>query len=177
MATGLALALSLAGTAVSAIGTIATGQAEARAAEMRARQEELNAQNEFAAGQRDAMDVAHQQKLALSRLQNNAASGGFTGTDPTALDLTGEVAAHGTYQQQVAIYGGANRAAGLRAQAAADRASGQAALTGSYFRAGGTLLSGFSGALRDKYGFGAPMITNETGASQSGLIGTVFGWG
>lgn len=170
----IGLIASLAGTAVSAIGTIASGQAAARAAEMQARQLELNAKNEFAAGQREAQDEAHKTKLILSRLQNNASSGGFSGTDPTALDLTGDVAKYGTYRQQVAQYGGENRAEGLRTQAAAARETGKAELTGSYFRAGGTLLSGFGGTLYDKYGFGAP---GKGTASPYGAAGAIFGYG
>lgn len=170
---GAALVLSLAGTAVSAIGSIATGQSQARAAEYEAKQLELNAQNERAAGQRDAQEYLHQTKLVESKLQNNASSGGFSGTDPTALDLTGDIAAHGTYQSAVAQYGGENRAAGLRAQASATRQGGQAALTGSYFKAGGTLLSGFSGTLFDKYGYGAP----SSGKSNYGALGQIYGYG
>ncbi len=169
---GAALALSLVGTVVNAVGTLASGQAAARAANYQAAQLELNAKNERAAGQRDQEEYQRQTKLVLSRLQNNASSGGFSGTDTTALDLTGDIAKYGTYQGQVAAYGGENRAAGLNAQAAAARATGKADLTGSYFKAGGTLLSGFGGTLFDKYGFG---FGGGGGGNNNGAWGQIFG--
>jgi hypothetical protein len=150
MAAVAALA-SAAGTVISAVGTIATGQAQKRAAELQARHLEINAKEERAAAQRQAMEYERQTRRALSRAQALAATSGFGATDTTVLDQSGEIARYGTLQKQMAQYGGDSRAAGLRAQAEAARASGQADLIGSYYRAGGTLLSGFS-SLYGNYG-------------------------
>jgi hypothetical protein len=170
--------LMLAGTAVSAVGTIAAGRQAAaigameqqrlmqagdaaeKASKYQARQLEVQSKNEMAAGQREAEQHRRQKSLALSKLTANAAAGGFTATDPTALALSDDITEYGTLQEQMAMFGGASRAAGLRSQAEAARysgataqmsgysqgniamATGQAKQNASYYNAAGTILGG-----------------------------------
>jgi hypothetical protein len=148
---GAMVAISLIGTAVSAVGAIATGQAEQRAADYQAEEDEVSAKEERAAGQHDAMDYQHQLTLAQSAAQARAADSGFGASDPTVESLSGELAEYGTMQSQMAQYGGDSRAAGLQDEAYASRLSGQADATGSYFKAAGTILYGFKG-IYDDYG-------------------------
>lgn len=147
----IATIASLAGTAVSAIGTIAAGRAQKQAADHQAAQLEVNAKHEQAKAQHEALEVARKKRLELSRLQTRAAASGFGAADPTVLDLTGEVAQYGTLQQQLARYGGEVRGEDLRASAAGARARGEAALRNSYFNAAGTILGGVSSMFR-RYG-------------------------
>ena len=141
---------TLAGTAVTAAGTIAAGKAQENAMRYEAQQLDMQAQEERAASQRDMLEHRREKKLALSRLQNLAAASGFSATDKTALDLTGDIAQYGTYKEQMALYGGASRSAGYRAQAEGRRMTGRAARVGSYFDAGGTILGGIS-TMADRY--------------------------
>lgn len=137
----LATIASIAGTAVSAVGTIAGGEAQAQAAEFRARQAEKQAQEERAAGQREMFKERRREELTQSRLQAvSAASGGGT-TDPTVVGLASDIAQEGEQQALMQFALGENRARGREDQAAAARASGQAARVGSYFSAAGNLLS------------------------------------
>lgn len=134
--------IALAGTAVSAVGTIAAGQQAAKigameqqrlvaegkaakqAAEYQAAQFDVQAKNERAMGQREAEQYRRQKKLALSKLTAGAAASGFSATDATALALSDEIEEYGTLQEQMAAYGGEARATGSRAQAEATRFSG-----------------------------------------------------
>lgn len=171
--------IMIAGTAVSAVGTIASGQNAADAANYQAKVLEVNAKNESASAQREAQDLLHKKDLILSKLNNNAASSGFTSTDKSTLDLTGDVAEYGTYQAQLAQYAGDNQAEGLRAEAAAARARGESEKTASYFKAGGTILSSFSSPMFQQYGFGRPdpAMGNPMGKSPYGAFGALIGGG
>lgn len=140
------------GTVVSAVGTIAAGQAQQRAANFQAAQEEVQAKEERAAAQQQGFDIARQKRLALSRNQAVGAASGFGADDTSSLDIAGEIAAYGTWQEQVANYGGESRASSLNASAAATRESGRAAMTGAYIGAAGTLVGGFADTLYKKYG-------------------------
>ena len=156
--------LTIASTAVTAIGTIAAGRAAAeqgrlaqQAAEFEAKQLEIRGKDEKAAGQREMLELRRQKVAALSRLQTVSAASGFSATDPTTLSLADEVAKYGTLQEQTALYGGDVRqnqanlaAAGKRFEGARELMLGQARERSSYFSAGGTILGSLS-TLGTKY--------------------------
>jgi hypothetical protein len=150
---GLALVASLAGTAVSAIGTIAAGKAQAQAANYEAAQLDIKAKEERAAAQREALEKKRETDLLLSRHQALTANSGLGTTDPTILDQTGEIADYGTYQQAMTQYGGESRAAGLESQASATRLTGKAAQQGAMYAAAGTIINGAS-SMFDRFGKG-----------------------
>lgn len=153
---GISAALALAGTAVSAIGTIAAGQARQQAANYEAAQYENRAKEERAAAQQQGFEIARQKRLALSRNQAVAAASGFSSTDASSLDLIGEIESYGTWQEQLAQYGGDARAEALKAQAQGSRMTGRAAATGSFIDAASTLIGGAS-TFFGKYGGGSSM--------------------
>jgi hypothetical protein len=142
---------SLAGTAVSAIGTIAAGRAQKQQADYQAAHDEVKAKQEQAEGQRDALEKAREKRYALSRLQSRAAASGFSAGDPTALDLMGEVAKYGTYQEQLARYGAATGARDYQVSAESARMAGRAAMQRARFGALNTILGGVSSMFR-RYG-------------------------
>jgi len=146
---GLSAIVSLVGTAVSAIGTIAAGRAEKQAADHRAAQLDVQAKSERASAQQEALEIARKKRLGLSRIQARAAASGFGATDPTVLDLTGEAAKYGTYRQQIARYGGEAQAADLNASAEGARLRGRSAVQNAGFRAAGTILGGVSGMFKN----------------------------
>jgi hypothetical protein len=141
---GLAALASIAGTVVSAIGTIAAGKAQARAANYEAAQLDIKAKEERATAQRATLEKQREADLILSRHQALTAASGLGTTDPTVLDQAGEIAEYGTYQQQLEKYGGESRAMGLESQAYGSRMSGNARQRGATYDAFGTILGGVS---------------------------------
>ena len=150
----VALIASLAGTVVSAVGTIASGQAQQQAAEFEAQQLDIRAKQEFAASQAEAQEIERNKQLVLSRQQAVAAGSGFGADDPTVTQIAAETAGYGDEMKAAALASGQMRRQSAEYAAAAARASGQSAATGSYFAAGGTILGGFANAFRQKYGTG-----------------------
>ena len=146
----IAAGVSLLGTAVSAVGTIAAGTAQKSAANYQAQQREQQAMESRAAAQRTSMEHQRQTELMQSKLQANAAASGAGAADPTVVKLGEDIASRGEYQSLMDMYQGENRARGLQDQATADRLSGKAAQTGSYFSAAGTIASG-AGSFLSKY--------------------------
>lgn len=131
----LAIGLTAVGGVVSAIGTIAGGNAAAAAGrsgqqqmEFRAKQEEMQAQESRAASQRTALERRRESTLLGSKLLARAAASGGGATDPTVIDLGGDIAARGEYGALMDLYKGENRARGLEDQAMGSRLTGAALL-------------------------------------------------
>ena len=155
----IALIASLAGAATTAVGTIAAGnakaaqaEAEAKAQEFQAQQLDISAKEEKAGAQRDMLELRRRKTLALSQLQSRAAGSGFSATDPTALQIGSEIEKYGTYQEQMATYGGEAKArdasfaaASKRYSAAMTRDIGRSYKTAGYLSAAGTILGGIGG--------------------------------
>ena len=158
----IALALTAASAATTAVGTLMGGAAAADAGaraksayEYRAKQEEQAAQENRAVAQRTALEKRHQGELLGSTLQARAAASVGVADDPTVLGLAGNIAGRSEYDALFEMYRGENRARGLEDQAVASRMSGDAALaegkakqTASYFSAAGTVLGGASSMYR-----------------------------
>jgi hypothetical protein len=146
----IAMAASLAGSVVSAAGTLAAGKAEQRAKNYEAAQLDAEAKQKQAEAQIEGERYQRKKELTLSTLQNEAGASGFSATDPTSLALADEISRYGTYQQQLAQYGGENQRAGLEAQAQGRRLTGEAERIGSRYKAVGTILGGIS-SMASKY--------------------------
>lgn len=144
IATVVSTVAGMAGSYVSAQGTLAAGKAAEQAAKYEAAQLDIKAKEEQAAAQRDMLDQRREKELALSKLQSNAAASGFSATDPTALALADEIERYGTYKEQLAQYGGESRRRGIEAQAHGTRMTGAAKRAGSRSEAAGTILGGIS---------------------------------
>lgn len=146
---------SVAAAGVTAAGTLAAGKAQEQAANYEAQQLDVQAKNRQAEAQVQAGELKRKKELALSNLQANAAASGFSATDPTSLALADEIARYGTFQEQLAQYGGTSERAGLEAQAEGRRMTGKAARIGSRYSAAGTILGGIS-TLAGKFPTGSP---------------------
>lgn len=160
---GIGAIVGLIGSAVSAAGTIAAGKAQQQADEYAAVQLEMKAKEERAAAQKEAHQYERRRDLALSTVQARSAQSGFTGTDPTALAIADDIEKYGTYQAQLAQYGGESRRAGYEAQAEGKRLEGRAARIGAGYAAAGTIIGGFSGIAK---GFGG----GSSGSTAGGYI-------
>lgn len=147
----ISLAATVASAAIAAQGTIAAGKAQQAAADYEAKQMDVKAKDEQAASQREAEQYKRNKELALSKLQAGSAASGFSATDPTALALADEISRYGTYQEQMAMYGGAAKRSDLEAQAAGRRYEGKSASKAARTSALGTIIGGFGSAF-SKFG-------------------------
>lgn len=144
------MAATAASAAVSSAGTIAAGKAKQQELNYETKQLDIEAKNRQAEAQVEAEQYKRKKDLALSNLQANAAASGFSATDPTSLALADELSRYGAYQEQLAQYGGTSQRAGLEAQAAGKRLTGQAERIGSRYSAVGTILGGI-GSMASRY--------------------------
>lgn len=149
--TAISAVVGLVGSAVQAAGTLAAGRAQKQAMEYEAKQLDIEAKQKQAEAQIESEQYKRNKELALSKLQANAAASGFSATDPTALAKADEIARYGTYQEQIAGFGGKRQRAGLEAQAEGRRLTGRAAMQGARYEAAGTILGGIS-SFAGKYG-------------------------
>lgn len=133
---------------VSAVGTIAAGKAEQNNQNYLAKQEDMKAKEEMASSQREAQQNLNEAELANSRAQALAASsGGGAGAEaPTIVKLMSDTAGQGTLNANTTLYGGMERAAGLRDSAKGRRAAGKASFLGSVLGGFGQAAGGFSKA-------------------------------
>ena len=169
----LALIATAASAGLTAMGTIAAGKsaeaqgrARQQASEFEAKQLDIQATDEKAAAQRDMLQFRRQKNLALSREQTVAAGSGFSATDPTSLAIADEISKYGTYQEQLALFGGTARERDLQLAASGRRFEGETALAlgraqrnASYLNAAGTIIGGVS-SMAEKYARRRPPTTS-----------------
>jgi len=146
------------GTGMKASGEMSAGFAARRAgesqqvaAEYTAQQLDTNAGQTQASSQRAAAEEIRKSLLVQSRaLAISAASGGGA-MDPTVMALIGGYSKEGELASETMLYGGAERARGMREQAKATRyegatraEAGRTAEATSRLKAAGTIISGAS---------------------------------
>ena len=100
----MATIFTVLGTVVSAVGTIAAGAAAARQANAQAAAQEhaariadQKAMQERAVAQRQAFENRREGRLATSTLIARAAASGASATDPTIINLGGDIAGRSEY--------------------------------------------------------------------------------
>jgi len=153
-ATSGGLSLSQIGSGIMGAGTILSGFSAKAMSDAQAASLEEKAREERAAGARRAWQKQRQAVLLESSATAKAAASGGGATDPTVLDVLGDIGQEANYQGGVEKYLGETRARGYEANAAMTRAGGTNALIGSLFKAAGstaTILGG-SSPYYDKYG-------------------------
>lgn len=151
----LSAAAGAIGTGISAMGSIAQGNAAKSMSNFKARQEEMQAQESRAAAQRTSLERRREGELVQSRLQARAAASGGAADDPGTIKLGEDIAARSEYMALTDQYVGENRARGLEDQAMGTRMTGSSLQRGSNLAAAGTLLSG-AGSMFDKFGRKSP---------------------
>ena len=171
---GWGTALMNSGTLLSSVGALGSARAMSSLAGFNADLLESSADDQIAAGQREALEQKRQANLAMSRAQAVAAASGGGAADPTVINVIGDIAAEGEYNARVADYSGRERARNTQLQAAAERAKGGAAETAGYINAAGTLLSGFSktyGGMSSKAVNSGTVLSTDTGGSMFAKYG------
>lgn len=147
--------LQIAGSLVSAGGTILGAKSEAKQLRKEAAQLEANAGQERAVGQRAAMDERRQGRLASSRALAIAAASGASADDPTIVNALADLEGEGEYRALTALYEGNVAGDDLARQAQSRRKEAKNVKRASYFKAAGTIL-GAGSSLADRYGGSGP---------------------
>ncbi len=133
-------ALTLIGGVLSAAAAISAGQAEANAAEFNADMAQQQAERERQIADREAKDYRRSQSRLLAASRARRAGSGVT-SQGSPLLVDEATAAEIELGAQDILSSGANKAYGYQSEAALSRARASSARTGSYLKAGGTLLT------------------------------------
>jgi hypothetical protein len=143
--------ISAAGTILSTVSSISGGRSDDAAARFQAKQMEQQAGQERAASQREAIEERRKARFAESRALAVSAASGAGASDPTVLDIMGDLESEGEYRALTALFNGEERARGLEMGASAKRYEGATAKRSGYMKAGSTILGG-GYSLLEKYG-------------------------
>jgi hypothetical protein len=141
----------VAGSVAGAAGTILGAKAEAKGLRREAAQLEVNAGQERAVSQRQAMEERRQGRLASSRALAVAAASGGGVDDPTIVNAMANLDGDAEYRARVALFEGNTRGDDLERQAKDRRREAKSVKTQSYFKAAGSLL-GAGSTMYDRYG-------------------------
>ena len=166
-----ATALAVGSSVLSGIGQIQAGKAANSNAKFQARQMEQQAGQERASSQREAIAERRQSAIIQSNAQASAAASGGGATDPTVLNITGNIAKEGEYNALSALFQGEEKARGLGLQASATRMEGKQAKKQGMIGGVSTIIGGTASAA-SKYSPSAPSGTVGT----AGIGGTRAPW-
>lgn len=149
--TGIAPALMIAGTLVSAVGQYQQSQSQAASYAYSAASARQNALEASAAGSVAAGDEARKTAYALSDTAARAAGSGVNPGFGSPVAQSGRIAKFGTFNQLMAMYDANVQSTGLQNEAGGlDFAASQARAAAPY-KVAGTLISG-GDTLYSKYG-------------------------
>lgn len=135
--------MAIAGTAISAVGTLASGVQAKKKADYEAKQQERMAGEARAVGQHNALARRREQELVESAALATAASQGGA-SDASVIDIFGDIAAEGERNVLTETYKGETQARQLEVGAHLTRFGGKQAMTAAMFDAAGSLLTGGS---------------------------------
>lgn len=163
--TGITMAATAAGGAMSAASTLAggnfaktAGQMQQQAKNFEATQLEQNATDELATSQRAMFDTQEKARLAISTSTARAGASGVDAGAGSPVENVGELAQRGSYHALMDLWQGQSNATGLRNRSAGARYSGvldemggDEAQSASELAAAGTLASS-AGSMAKTYG-------------------------
>lgn len=133
--------VSLASGAISAVGALSSGRQQQQASEYNA---EIARRNAVAARQQAAANAEAQQRKARMQIGSMRAAYGASGVglEGSPLDILESSAMMAELDRQNILYGGELSAIGYESNAGLELMRGENAVTGSYFGAASSLLSG-----------------------------------
>ena len=123
--------LATAGTALGAAGTVYSGLQAKAEADYEAKQLKAKGDEEFAIGQRKAMQAKREKDLTQSRIQAAAAASGAGVDNESITSIMEGVEQQGEYNAMLELYQGTSARNKAYAGAGARKAEGKSALTGS----------------------------------------------
>ena len=142
--------IALAGVALSAAGSIASGMQQNAQAKAQSRAMGIAAKRAEAAGLRKAQEKRREGEYVMSQQQAQAAAGGGAVNDPTVLDLIGDAAGETEIQAKELEAQGSAEATDIRNQAALTRWGGKQDQLSGFVKAGSSIASAGAG-LYSKY--------------------------
>jgi len=142
--TEVAAAAAIVGTAVSAYGAYASGQAQKKAADYNAASDEIQAQQARDAAKIDAGNQALAARRAEAGVRARAAASGIDPGFGSPLLVMMDNARQAKLENERILYGGEIRAAGYQSGANLSRFQGRAAESAGNIGAGVNLLSGIA---------------------------------
>ena len=107
-------AIQAGGTALSAYGKYRGGKSAKARAKFEAKQMEANANKAISVSQREAQEIDREGRIQASRALAVAAASGGGASDPTVMNIMGDLAGGTDYLKSVALYEGKERASDLR---------------------------------------------------------------
>mgnify|MGYP001606871182 CR=1 FL=1 len=137
----LAIAAMIAGTALSAGSSIIGANQEARQYRSAADQLDVQAAQQRAMSQREAIDQRRQARLATSRGLAVAAASGGGADDPSVVNLLADLEGEGEYRALTSLYNGEEQARAKEVQATDYRSAAKNAKTMGWLKAGTTILN------------------------------------
>lgn len=141
---GVAIASTVASTAVSVVGGRKAGRQEQQAANLEAADLEQQAGQTRSVAQRQSEQIGRQAERLQSRQQALLATSGFAADDVSAQEVVGETRRVSTYERLLALAEGEDQARGLEFQATQTRLAGKRARQAANTAAIGTILGGVS---------------------------------
>lgn len=151
--------LLVVGAAVSAYGAIQQGQATKKAAQFNATVANQNA--EAARAQARAQQAQEQRTTFLRLGAIRAQAGASGGTEGSALDVLGDVAAQGEIQRQQIGFRGELEARGFKNTAALDLFQGKNAAKVANISAAGTVISAADGLAGGGFGGAGTSLVSQ----------------
>ena len=130
---------------LGAVGSVASGMAQAKASKFNAKVQENNAKIELDQAAARATEASRRTRQRIAATRAGALENGFEDSGSIA-DLIDTVGTQGTLEELTAIYDGTNRAQGLFMSAKLDRMNAKSAKIAGFLNAGNSVLSGFSDA-------------------------------
>lgn len=143
----IGLIASVGGSVLSGLGQMQAGKAANANAKFQAAQMEQQAGQERASSQREAIAQRRQANIMRSNAQAAAAASGGGATDPTVLNITGNLAKEGEYNALSALFEGEERARGLNLQATTTRMEGKQAKKQGMIGGAATIIGGVGSAM------------------------------
>ena len=154
------------------------GERQKVAAEFETAQLEQNAGQVIASSQREAEEQRRQARLVQSRALALAGASGGGVTDPSVVNLIGDIAGEGAYRAGVALYQGQDKARQLGMAAAAKHYEGTVAQETAANKAKAYRIQGLTGAFTSassmfgKYGAGGPTKAPAPSGSANLILDT-----
>lgn len=148
--------LTVASTAATGVGSILSANAakqdaasQAAALETQAKQSDRAAMEQRAQASQEAAQKYTDQRELLSDQQAIAAASGGGASDPTILDLAGDLAGYGYQQRGIIRANGETQARGLEDDGRARRREAKSALRAGQTNARASILSGVTSAAKN----------------------------
>ena len=141
MAQAIPIALAVAGSALSAGGSIIGANSEARQLRDQAAQLDAQAGNDRASSQRAAIEERRKARYLVSNGIAAAAASGGGADDPSVINALSRLEGEGEYRALTQMYEGEEVAQGKESQARSNRRSAKAVKSAGILKAVSTILS------------------------------------